>query len=152
MSENENTTAEAPDAVSDDAENSKITDQPAENADIPNGNKEAAKYRVQLREAESKLAATEDRVMTLMKRAAEAHVKDKLSVPSDLWDVGRADIAGLLDDNGDLDTGALDELVGELLTARPGLGTARWGDVGGGKRDQAPARLTMHDALHYKRR
>lgn len=135
MSDAENTAAEAPEAVSDDAENSKIEEQPAENVDNSaeekaGANKEAAKYRVKLRETETKLAAAEERIMTLMKRAAESHVADKLSVPTDLWDVGKANIADLLDDNGDLDTGALDDLVGEMLSARPGLGPVRWGDVG----------------------
>ncbi|WP_301130116.1 hypothetical protein [Streptomyces cacaoi] len=135
MAENENAAVEAPDAVSDDAADSKIKDQPAGNADnladdTPSANKEAAKYRVKLRETEAKLAAAEERVMALMKRAAEAHVKDKLSVPADLWDVGKANIADLLDDNGDLDTDALDDLVGDILSARPGLGPVRWGDVG----------------------
>lgn len=127
--------AEAPEAVSDNAEDSKIMEQPAENAgdladDKPSANKEAARYRVKLRETEAKLEAAEARVTTLMKRAAESHVADKLSVPSDLWDVGKANIADLLDDNGDLDTDALDDLVGEMLSARPGLGPVRWGDVG----------------------
>lgn len=149
MSENENTTP---------VEES-TNPQPAENADIStedksSANKEAAKYRTRLREAESKLEAANARVNSLLRKSVETYVAAKLSVPSDLFDIGKVDVADLLDGEGNIDTETVDSAVEALLKERPGLSNKAhyWGDVWGGQRNISDAKPTMHDALRYRAR
>ncbi|MFZ3595449.1 hypothetical protein [Streptomyces sp. BH104] len=145
MSENENATP---------VEES-TNPQPAENVDIStddksSANKEAAKYRTKLREAEAKLEAADARVSGLLRKSVETYVASKLSVPGDLFDIGKVAVADLLDGEGNLDTETIDSAVEALLQERPGLsnGPRPWGDVGGGNRNSAEsAQPTWSDAL-----
>ncbi|MFI8102651.1 hypothetical protein [Streptomyces sp. NPDC086023] len=121
-----------------------------------NGNREAAKYRTKLREAEAKLEATEKRVNSLLRAQVESLAAKELSVASDLFDIGGTSIDDLTDPEGNVMPGAVDAAVKALLAKRPGLrnGPAPWGDVGGNRRgvslpDSPP---TMLEALKFTRR
>ncbi|MFK0200901.1 hypothetical protein [Streptomyces lavendulae] len=121
-----------------------------------NGNREAAKYRTKLREAEAKLEATEKRVNALLRAQVESLAAKELSIPSDLFDFGGASIEDLTDPEGNVMPDAVEAAVKALLAKRPGLrnGSAPWGDVGGGRRGisvpESPP--TMLEALKFTRR
>lgn len=91
-----------------------------DNEDKPSTNAEAAKYRTQLRAAETALTEAEARIESYQKadllRAANA-----LAQPSDLLDVGGHDLAAFLNDDGSINADAVTEKVAELLESRPGL-------------------------------
>ncbi|MEU9026408.1 hypothetical protein AB0D46_02515 [Streptomyces sp. NPDC048383] len=119
------------------------------------GNREAAKYRTKLREAEAKLEATEKRVHSLLRAQVESLAGKELSVASDLFDIGGASIDDLTDPEGNVMPDAVDAAVKALLAKRPGLrnGPAPWGDVGGGRRGSMPdPSPTMLEALKFTRR
>ncbi|MFF8263467.1 hypothetical protein [Streptomyces virginiae] len=131
-------------------------DEQGEGTEPTNGNREAAKYRTKLREAEAKLEATEKRVHSLLRAQVESLAAKDLSVASDLFDFGNASIDDLTDPEGNVMPDAVDAAVKALLAKRPGLrnGSAPWGDVGGGRRgvsvpDSPP---TMLEALKFTRR
>ncbi|NRI69921.1 hypothetical protein FEZ60_30910 [Rhodococcus sp. MS16] len=91
-----------------------------EDEDKPSSNSEAAKYRIQLRAAETALTEANTRIESYQKadvlRAAKA-----LAQPSDLLDVGGHDLTAFLHADGTIDTDAVTEKVAELLQLRPGL-------------------------------
>lgn len=117
-------------------------------------NREAAKYRTKLREAEGKLEAAEARITALLRKEIEAHAGKSLAVGADLFTLGEVAVTDLLDSEGNPDTETIDAAVEVLLKTRPGLGNPNrpWGDVGGGHREVAERAPTMHDALRYKGR
>ncbi|MFE2261394.1 hypothetical protein [Streptomyces griseosporeus] len=117
-------------------------------------NREAAKYRRQLRETEAKLSAAEERVNRLLRKAIEDQVSSKLAVPADLFDVGKVELSDLLDADGYPDSETIDAAADALLKQRPHL-SARpmpWPSVHGGTEDEddeeAPTR-TWTEALRY---
>ncbi|MGY0491085.1 hypothetical protein [Streptomyces sp. WG-D5] len=126
---------------------------PAENS---GANREAAKYRTKLREAEAKLEAAESRVTALLRKEIEAHASKRLAVGADLFDLGGASVDDLTDPEMNVSTDAVDAAVAALLAKRPGLrsNTAPWGDVGGGRGAGTPEREapTMLDALKNAKR
>ncbi|MFJ8750460.1 hypothetical protein ACIREO_14170 [Streptomyces sp. NPDC102441] len=127
---------------------------PAEEA--PSANAEAAKWRTKLREAEARLEAAESRTNALLRRAVESRVADRLAEPSDLFELGAAELASLISEDDTVNGEALDTAVGELLVKRPGLAAQQpetWGDVGqGGRSGPPPAEITMADAFKAARR
>ncbi|NTY57950.1 hypothetical protein [Mycolicibacterium sphagni] len=73
--------------------------------DVPTdggGNREAAKYRRQLRDAEAARDSLSERLSALQRREAERLAADHLADGTDVWRDG-LDLAALLDDSGDLD-------------------------------------------------
>ncbi|MEU4357937.1 hypothetical protein [Streptomyces virginiae] len=140
-------------------QNSALPDSPpdgqGEATEPTNANREAAKYRTKLREAEAKLEATEKRVNALLRAQVESLAAKELSVASDIFDIGGASIDDLTDPEGNVMSDAVDAAVKALLAKRPGLrnGSAPWGDVGGGRRGSIPdAPPTMLEALKFTRR
>ncbi|MDX5567763.1 hypothetical protein PYK79_37065 [Streptomyces sp. ID05-04B] len=123
-------------------------------SDNSSPNREAAKYRTRLREAESKLEVSEARITALLRKEIEAHAGKSLAVGADLFTLGEVAVTDLLDSEGNPDTETIDAAVEVLLKTRPGLGNPNrpWGDVGGGHREVAERAPTMHDALRYKGR
>ncbi|MGY3204312.1 hypothetical protein [Streptomyces sp. TE5632] len=140
-------------------QNSPIS-KPAAGADGASGegnsaNREAAKYRTKLREAEGKLEAAEARITALLRKEIEAYAGKELAVGADLFTLGEVAVTDLLDAEGNPDTETIDAAVEALLKTRPGLrsNTAPWGSVGGGHRGGVSERpLTMHDALRNAKR
>ncbi|MGE4364027.1 MAG: hypothetical protein AB7E41_17765 [Mycolicibacterium sp.] len=125
--------------------------------DSPNG--EAAKRRRQLREAQTELAAVRDQLTTYQRRHAEQVISDVLSTPADLFDIGQADLADFLDDNGDVRSDELRAAATTLVEQRPQLGTnyqPAWpahADFGIGVRSQsAPGGPTWSKVLADQRR
>ncbi|MFD7557973.1 hypothetical protein ACFV9E_25955 [Streptomyces sp. NPDC059835] len=130
-------------------------DKQDEGTETTNGNREAAKYRTKLREAEAKLEATEKRVHSLLRAQVESLAAKDLSVASDLFDIGGVSIDDLTDPEGNVMSDAVDAAVKALLAKRPGLrnGPSPWGDVGGNRRGSIPdSPPTMLEALKFTRR
>lgn len=71
----------------------------------------------------------------MQRREVERLAENRLAVPSDLWAVGNLELADVLNDDGDIDEGAVPAAVSELIAARPGLDTrAPSPDLSGGAR------------------
>jgi hypothetical protein len=87
----------------------------------PNPNSEAARYRVQLREAESARDALAERVRGYQRRECEAVVANLLDVPGDLWEIGQADVSTFYNDQGELNETELQAAAGALIDQRPRL-------------------------------
>jgi hypothetical protein len=91
-------------------------------------NREAAKYRVALREAEgerdSALALVE-----LLQRATVLSLAAELSQPEDLLQFSEDGIAGMLGEDGQVDQAKVRTSVAALLESRPGLRKPKWGQV-----------------------
>ncbi|MEV3848138.1 hypothetical protein AB0J30_15240 [Streptomyces microflavus] len=130
--------------------------EPTSGPDIQSGegnsaNREAAKYRTKLREAETKLEAAESRITALLRKEIEAYASKQLAVGADLFTLGEVAVTDLLDPEGNADTETIDAAVEALLMARPGLrsNTAPWGEVGGSSAAGSAEREkpTMLDAL-----
>ncbi|WP_405840294.1 hypothetical protein OG528_20440 [Streptomyces platensis] len=149
-------TPETPE-VEDSAIPEPATDDLENGTTLPEGNsanREAARYRTKLREAEGKLEVSEARINALLRKEVEAYAAKKLSVGSDLLDLGGVSVSDLLTPEGDVDTETIDAAIEALLAKRPGLSSSPrpWGDVGGGHRSVSDAKPTMLDALRYKGR
>lgn len=101
---------------------------------------EAARYRTQLRAAEAQRDALAARVDALHRASVERLAGEHLAVAGDVWSVGGAELADLLDDGGDVDPTRVAALVTDLVAARPGLGRdagPRRLDLGQGRREAA---------------
>lgn len=98
-------------------------------------NAEAARYRVQLREAQAQHEVTRQLLATYQRAAAEAALAEHLAQPADLFDVGQVDLADHIDDAGQVNAATLVAAAQELLKTRPGLkveqtGLRDWGQHG----------------------
>ncbi|MFI0191396.1 hypothetical protein ACH4PW_28095 [Streptomyces sp. NPDC017082] len=124
--------------MSDETPNINPEDTP-EN-DTVNPNAEAAKYRRKLREAETQLEAANTRIEALLRHDIEQRVSDRLAVPADLFDLGKATVADLLNEDGEVLDEAITAAVEALLEKRPGLAKPQgWGNVGGASRPSRPS-------------
>lgn len=92
------------------------------NSDTPDdqseerSNKEAAKYRRRAKAAEAERDRLAERVTVLQRAEVERLAAAKLADGQDVWRDG-AELAGLLDDNGDVDTSKVDRLIASLVDA-----------------------------------
>lgn len=95
------------------------------------GNREAAAYRVKLREAESQRDALAGQVADLRRRECEAVAGQLLAVPGDMWEIGQLDPVAFYAEDGALNVAELQAAVGALVDQRPRLGkgpvTHNWG-------------------------
>lgn len=105
---------------------------PAEPDASPNS--EAARRRVELREAQAERDALAERLTRYQRRECEAAVDDLLDVPADLWDVAQADHATFYNDDGTVNTDELRAAATALIEQRPRLGKPapqrQWGQSG----------------------
>ncbi|MBC3193839.1 hypothetical protein H7X46_22515 [Pseudonocardia sp. C8] len=85
------------------------------------GNAEAAGYRRRLREAEAERDRLAEQVTALQRREAERVAAEHLEVGSDLFDVGKAELHDLIDDDGHPDPDRIRTAAATLVGARPGL-------------------------------
>lgn len=94
-----------------------------------NPNAEAARYRTQLRATEAERDTLAERLTTYQRRAAESAIADILDEPGDLFDIGGADLADYLDEDGNLNHTDLQGAAAALVVQRPKLGKnyARYG-------------------------
>ncbi|MEJ1200172.1 MULTISPECIES: hypothetical protein [unclassified Streptomyces] len=146
MTEPTTTPAEATPTTSEEP-----AEQPSEAPpEASSANREAARYRTKLREAESRLAAVQERITAIQRTQIEAYAAKQLAVGADLFDVGGAALDDLLHENGEADLHAVDAAITALLEKRPGLRSneAPWGEVQGGS-EIAERGPTMHDALRF---
>lgn len=82
-------------------------------------NREAAKYRRQLREAEAERDQLRSQVETMQTAEVERRVSDALETPSDVWLAG-VNLADVLGDDGHVDESKLDQAVLQVTTEHPG--------------------------------
>ena len=85
-----------------------------------NGNREAAKYRVRAREAETALEAAQKRIEQLQRLDIERVAAESLSAPVDFW-LSNNQVADYLDDSGNVDVARVRADTKLLVTERPGL-------------------------------
>ena len=134
---------ESPDSLATTPAPTEVPEGSDPESDPDNANTEAAKYRRRLRDTETQLTTTTERLTTYQRRAAELAITDVLATPADLFDVGNAEVADYLDDNGDLRTDELTAAATALVDQRPQLGknyTPPWpstSDYGQGVRTQS---------------
>lgn len=121
MSDTENTTTEAAEAVEDTTpETVEGTTGPDEDTAEPDSNKEAAKYRRKLREAEKQRDELAARVEALQRAQAEGLLAASGVKPQAVFAV--AELADLLGDDGTIDA---DKLTAAVETAREKFGIAK---------------------------
>ena len=89
--------------------------------DEENGNREAARYRRQLRETEAQRNTLSERVERMQRSEVERLAAQTLAVAADVWAVGGLDLATVLNEHGDIDPDAVDRFTDEMIRARPGL-------------------------------
>jgi hypothetical protein len=82
------------------------------------GNREAAKYRTQLRATEAQRDALSDRLAGFQRGEAERLAAEHLADAADLWRDG-LELAALLDDDGNLDGAKVAEHAAALRAAHP---------------------------------
>ncbi|MFD4262077.1 hypothetical protein ACFWR9_31740 [Streptomyces sp. NPDC058534] len=130
------------------------TEEPQAPAEGSSANREAAKYRTKLRDAETKLEAAQARITALLRKEIEGHAAKELSVGADLFEIGGANVDDMTDPEGNVMPDAVDVAVDALLAKRPGLGNPNrpWGEVGGNHREVPERAPTMQDALKFKGR
>lgn len=83
-----------------------------------NDDREAAKYRRKLRDAEAERDTLRTRLETLQRTEAERLAGEHLADGSDLWRDG-AELAGMLDDDGNVSAEKVTAAATQLSTDRP---------------------------------
>lgn len=103
--------------------------------------REAAKYRTQLRETESDRDAIRDRLDRLQRTEAARIAADGnrgLLNGEDLFAIGGVELDAIRNDDGDLDPTKIAAAAEDLRKERPYLGKQPKKDYGAGHRDGAP--------------
>ncbi len=121
----------------------------------PSPNAEAAKYRRQLREAETARDALQARLDTLLTGEARRLAGETLADPDDLFGVGGVKLNDLLDEAGNIDPGRIATATADLIGSRPRLART-WQppltpDPSQGARQDPPATPTFTDAFRPRR-
>lgn len=109
----------------------------AENAGPERGNKEAARYRRQLREAEAERDRLREQLAAHQHSQAERLAAERLQHPGDLWLAG-VGVADLLGDDGEVDRSKVVEAMDRVLADRPQLAKPR-PDFDAGVRTRQPS-------------
>jgi len=119
----------------------------------PHGDgREAAKYRRQLRETETERDTLSSRVVAMQKAEVERLVADDLAAPADLWLTG-ASLPDLLDDDGNVDPGKVNDATAKILIDRPGWrATPAPPSFDGGARVTVPTATTYQEILRGGKR
>ncbi len=154
MPENESTEPadtdrqDAPDPVDTEP----VSTEADDSGDSAKLRREAARYRRSLRDTEAERDSLRDRLDVLQRAEVERLASaDGLAVPGDFWLSG-ANLAELLDDDGNVDHGRVRESVAKILVDRPHWRRAAPVAFDGGARQPAPAGVTMQQLLQGKRR
>lgn len=119
---------------------------------------EAAKYRHKLRDTEKQLAAMTERVEAIQRSEVERIAASKLADPADVWRDG-AKLADVLDDDGNVDSGKVDNLIDNLVkshshwaVAKPQAPRPRAGLTSGATKPADHRQATWADALRHAER
>lgn len=96
-------------------------DNSNENQEQSGGNREAAKYRRQLRDAQAERDSLQTTVDAHNRSSVERLASAHLAQPSDLFDLGSVDLSDLMDEDGQPDAEAVKEAAESILADRPGL-------------------------------
>lgn len=121
-----------------------------EQAETPN--REAAKYRRQLRETETRATALAERLEVVQRREVERLAATDLAAPADLWLTG-PDLPDLLDEAGDVDPAKVATAVTAVLAGRPGWARPDGPPTyDGGARRSAPREVSMQEVLQGRPR
>ena len=138
----------------DDAETETTPDTQQEQAAAG----EAAKYRHKLRDTEKQLAAMTERVQAMQRSEVERLATSKLTDPGDIWRDG-AQLADVLDDDGNIDSGKVDGLIDNLVkshahwaAAKPQPPRQRAGLTSGATKPADHRQATWADALRHAER
>lgn len=104
-------------------ENSEPNDEPNNDDDGDNGNpnREAAKYRTQLRDAEAQRDQLQTTLDARNRAAVERIAAEHLAVPGDIFELGGVELADMLTNEGLPDPKAVREVASAMLEDRPGL-------------------------------
>ncbi|WP_274917116.1 hypothetical protein [Streptomyces sp. WZ-12] len=127
----------------DQDEHAKTPEDPAtasaERPAVDGGESVPEDHRQALDEAHSRLEAAQKRIDAMLLREIERQAAQRLDVPSDLFDLGKQQVADLLGEDGDVDTEKVTAALDALLKSRPNLAARPigWGDVGGGAHSSA---------------
>ncbi|MEO4038412.1 hypothetical protein V3N95_03835 [Micrococcaceae bacterium Sec6.3] len=123
---------EAADAPQTDAQTTEAPESTERENAPENGNREAAKYRTRLREAEAErdgiradLDGARQTVERLQRALVETTAAEALLDPADLWRHGGADLPELLTDDGVPDPEKVGAVVQSILTERRHLAKPR---------------------------
>jgi len=144
MTEIDNATSEETPEATEGQETPETPDPAPETPEEPNPNKEAAKYRVRLREAEAELERARERVSALEARELAAMASDLLQAD----DLSRfVNVDDLRDESGALDAERVKAAIDELKTARPYLFAEQSIDIGQGKTGATAAGPSWSEAI-----
>lgn len=100
--------------------------------------RDAARYRTQLRATEAERDALATRLEAMQRAEVTRLAGDRLAVGADVFDVGRAELAELLTEAGEVDTERVAAVAAALVEARPQLARTRFaGSADGGARGLA---------------
>lgn len=114
----------APDANESPADDVRLAEAPDSSSSAEehlSPNSEAARYRVQLREAEAARDALADRIAGYQRRECESLVADLLDVPGDLWEIGQADVTDFYNEDGTVKEAELQSAASALVDSRTRL-------------------------------
>ena len=87
----------------------------------PSGNREAAKYRTRLREAEAQRDALAQRVERFQRNEIEHIARAHLASPADLLTLSGNQLSDYLTESGDIDPEKINADAAVILAERPGL-------------------------------
>ncbi len=154
MTENP-TTAEDTEPMAEDTEMATEGADTAPEDDQPALRKEAAKYRVRLREVEAERDSLAERLAGQQRTEAERFATQvgaggmrMLAAGSDLWAAGVV-LGDLVDEDGQVDPERVKQAVGRVLAEHPHW-AHRWPSLNGGVRTTAEAGPTFQDVLRGK--
>lgn len=138
-------------AAPTDATGDKPTTAPQ--TEQPHGDgREAAKYRRQLREAQTERDTLRGRVEAMQRLEVQRLAAADLAAPADLWLTGTA-LPDLLDDNGDVDTAKVTDTIQRIIGDRPSWRAAPAPpSFDGGVRATVPTATTYQEILRGGKR
>jgi len=127
------------------------TEQP-EQPETETPNREAAKYRRQLRETETRAAALAERLEGMQRREVETQIADDLATPADIW-LTDANLQEMLNDDGLVDPEKVKTSVAAVLDQRPSWRRITAASFDGGVRESSVQKqVTMQEVLQGRNR
>lgn len=97
----------------------------------PKAGSEAARWRTQFRDAETRLTAAQGRIDGFLRADAERIAGAHLDNAADLFEIGKVDLSDLLDEGGNVDPDKVSDASTALVADRPKLAATPAEPVGG---------------------
>lgn len=116
----------------------------------PSPNSEAARWRTKLRETEAQRDTLADRMIGYQRRECELAIADLLDEPTDIWEIGQAEVSAFYGDDGALDEAQLRAAAGALCDMRPKLAKPagpRWQNFGQGMKPPPPPSIGWESVI-----